>query len=80
MAKFISLGGGVMLSISKGKFKIIPPCDPEPQLAIDSATLMLTEAQNFRGAARKRLETAAVQMLDTQGVEIERHIDANLRG
>lgn len=77
MAKFISLGGGVMLSISKGKIKIIPPCDPGPQLAIDAATLILTEAQNLKGAARKRLEAAAVQMLESQAAEIERHMQAN---
>jgi hypothetical protein len=79
MAKFISLGGGVLLVVSKGKFKILPPCDPEQQLAIDAATLMLNEAQNFRGAPRKRLEAAAVQMLDSQAAAIEQHIDANSR-
>ncbi len=76
MARFmIYLKGGAMLVLKNGKLVLIPPCDPEPQAALDMAAVMVAEARSLKGAARKKIEAAALGLVEPHTTTIEKHVE-----
>ena len=80
MAKFmIYLKGGAMLVLKNGKLVLIPPCDPEPQAALDMAAVMVAEARSLKAGARRKIEAAAMELVAPHTGAIETHVEKSTR-